>query len=441
MYKLERQKAFSYPGDVETFTSGVRLTNYFNLKFLGVWHEVLKNGKRSSWPHAHRLEEELVIILKGTGQVWLNGYIQSVKPGDCVYFKSGTNVAHTLLNESSETIEYLGIGEANVDNTDEKIIYPLHEERNSWCQQNNILWIDAPPVQKFGNHLAIPTNEEIRIEEINSPQEFLEKTGDFLYKNEAEYGLMLGLTELKVKNPTNETNYKYFWLNDADGFSGAAVFTEKLLVVSAMPASMLKSLSAYLYKRQINLPGVIGPSHSAESFARIYSQSYKTSPKLVMDQKIYQLDHVIPPRHVDGEVHVATHLYHDLATSWLLKFIEESVPEEPSSHEEAQKIIDKKIENQELFVYLNHLGQPVALNMIMRPTRNGIAISFVYTPPEHRQKGYASALVANTSQRMLDAGKKFCVLYTDAKNPTSNGIYKKIGYKQIATSKKFAFTI
>jgi len=77
--------------------------------------------------------------------------------------------------------------------------------------------------------------------------------------------------------------------------------------------------------------------------------------------------------------------------------------------------------------------------MVTRPTQNGIAIACVYTPQEHRKNGYAAALVAQTSQRMLDAGKKFCMLYTDATNPTSNRVYQRIGYYEIATQKNFIF--
>jgi len=55
----------------------------------------------------------------------------------------------------------------------------------------------------------------------------------------------------------------------------------------------------------------------------------------------------------------------------------------------------------------------------------------VYTPPELRGRGYASALVAELSQRMLDSGMSFCVLYTDLGNSTSNAIYQRIGYNAI----------
>ena len=67
------------------------------------------------------------------------------------------------------------------------------------------------------------------------------------------------------------------------------------------------------------------------------------------------------------------------------------------------------------------------------------AIGGVYTPPDCRNRGYASACVAELSRRLLDEGRAFCCLYTDASNPTSNSIYQKIGYKLVADSSHYAF--
>ena len=74
---------------------------------------------------------------------------------------------------------------------------------------------------------------------------------------------------------------------------------------------------------------------------------------------------------------------------------------------------------------------PVCMAAYARPTANGIAINGVFTPAEHRCRGYASALVGAVSQMSLDSGKKFCTLCTDLDNPTSNSIYQKIGYKSV----------
>jgi predicted GNAT family acetyltransferase len=52
----------------------------------------------------------------------------------------------------------------------------------------------------------------------------------------------------------------------------------------------------------------------------------------------------------------------------------------------------------------------------------------VYTPPDLRRRGYAGALTAAVSRAALDAGADEVVLFTDLANPTSNALYRRLGY-------------
>ena len=72
-------------------------------------------------------------------------------------------------------------------------------------------------------------------------------------------------------------------------------------------------------------------------------------------------------------------------------------------------------------------------------TPNGIRVGAVYTPPEKRRRGYASALVAALSQEQLDGGKKFCFLYTELANATSNKIYQQVGYEPVSDVDEYGF--
>ena len=65
------------------------------------------------------------------------------------------------------------------------------------------------------------------------------------------------------------------------------------------------------------------------------------------------------------------------------------------------------------------------------PMEGVVRVQLVYTPPEHRGKGYASACVASLSKRIRGEGYR-CILYTDLGNPISNAIYRRIGYRAIA---------
>lgn len=67
------------------------------------------------------------------------------------------------------------------------------------------------------------------------------------------------------------------------------------------------------------------------------------------------------------------------------------------------------------------------------------AITAVYTPQEYRRRGYATSAVAALSGRLLESGYGSCVLFTDLANPTSNAIYRRIGYRPVGDFANLAF--
>ena len=74
------------------------------------------------------------------------------------------------------------------------------------------------------------------------------------------------------------------------------------------------------------------------------------------------------------------------------------------------------------------------------PASGGVTrISGVWTPPELRGRGYATAVVAARSTARQDAGEA-CMLFTDLANPTSNAIYQAIGYRRVGDNVNIAFS-
>ena len=82
---------------------------------------------------------------------------------------------------------------------------------------------------------------------------------------------------------------------------------------------------------------------------------------------------------------------------------------------------------------------PVSLAAYGNPTPSGTRVGPVYTPPEHRGRGYATSLVAELTAERLAAGLAFCFLFTDLANPTSNAIYARIGYEPVADWDQWSF--
>lgn len=64
--------------------------------------------------------------------------------------------------------------------------------------------------------------------------------------------------------------------------------------------------------------------------------------------------------------------------------------------------------------------------------------SLAMVATDRRDRGYASALVADVSDFVLTRGDR-CILYTDLDNPTSNSIYRALGYRAVAEALKYRF--
>lgn len=131
-------ESYSYPGDTETFSYGVCLSRPFQMKSVAIWLEKLPSGKRSSWPHAHSVEEEFVFILQGEPHILLGEKEHQVLAFTGVDFKAGSGIAHTLINKTQEDIYYLCVGECEPKG--DKIYYPNHPERNEQMRKEGGLW-------------------------------------------------------------------------------------------------------------------------------------------------------------------------------------------------------------------------------------------------------------------------------------------------------------
>lgn len=78
-------------------------------------------------------------------------------------------------------------------------------------------------------------------------------------------------------------------------------------------------------------------------------------------------------------------------------------------------------------------GMVVSQTSVTAATPELHVISLVYTPPEERGRGYATALVAAAATAVLAGGGR-CMLYTDLANVTANRIYQGLGFHQIGDS-------
>ena len=274
-------------------------------------------------------------------------------------------------------------------------------------------------------------NGTLRVERQATPAAFLEAAGAFLVEREAEHNLIFGICATLGADPGYASEPYLATVSKAGRVVGGAVMTPPWnLVLSCTdepdaPAALATDLDA----RRITVPGATGPVDVARRFAEVWCRTHGLERGPRIAERIYRLERVVPPDGVGGTVRVATEADRDLLIEWVGAFADEAL--DRADPEGAAAMVDRSFRAGTRTWYLWEDGVPVSVAAAGGPTPNGIRIGPVYTPPEHRRHGYASALTAAVSQAELDKGRRFVFLFTDLSNPTSNKIYQSIGYEPV----------
>lgn len=256
----------------------------------------------------------------------------------------------------------------------------------------------------------------------------------FLYKSEAENSLIIGVAEMLQAKNQYQPDMQLITIKRHNSIVFAALYNPKRsMVITEASDEVIEFVAKQFKNRQFLPPGIIGPKKTVTKLKAHLEIMFQKNYITGMDQKLYKLTQVQTPQVDKTELRHAGDSDLEIAAQWLMNFSQEATPLEKNEIEHLKEMTRNKIKNNQVFLLLKD-KLPVAMAHITRPTQNGASISAVYTPPDFRKKGYGSLVTALLSQKILDDGKDFCVLYTDTKNSTSNSIYKKIGYREISDS-------
>ena len=260
---------------------------------------------------------------------------------------------------------------------------------------------------------------------------FMAVAGAFLEAREAEHNLILGICSYLLDEPTTFGDRPPYLaaVTSAGRVVACALRTPPHnLVISEVddPTAIDLLVDGRL---DDDLPGVLGPVEHAEAFATRWAALTGRTARREASERIFRLSRVIPPAAVAGEIRVVRPADRDLVATWLGGFMEEALGE--SDPAELARVTAQWLEDNNRTLYLWDDQRAVSLCGVGGRTPNGVRIGPVYTPPADRRRGYAGALVAAASQLQLDAGRTFCFLFTDLANPTSNHVYRAIGYEPV----------
>ena len=207
-----------------------------------------------------------------------------------------------------------------------------------------------------------------------------------------------------------------------------------------MPLEPIPALARNVAEVYGEMPAALGPNRVVCAFGEEWGKLTGARAAAGMRQRIHLLKTVSTlSRTAPGATRLAGPADVRLVTRWLAEFRREvTMADVRAPDAVARRIVGAEGGGPRLALWVR--DAPVSMAGFSTPARHGVNIGPVYTPAGHRRNGYATSLVAEVSRDALRSGARHCTLYTDLANPTSNRIYREIGYRPLLDVMDIEFT-
>jgi uncharacterized cupin superfamily protein len=149
--EIIEKKSNRYAKSTEDQTLPARFGRRARFSRIGIHLDVLKPGRRTSYPHAERDEDEFVYVVSGKIDCWIDGHIHPAGAGDFIGFVAGTGITHTIIN-NSDTDALLLVGSEG-SRLRGQFWYPYQPSQNNAVGE---LYRADHPVPKLGPHDGLP---------------------------------------------------------------------------------------------------------------------------------------------------------------------------------------------------------------------------------------------------------------------------------------------
>jgi len=221
-----------------------------------------------------------------------------------------------------------------------------------------------------------------------------------------------------------------------------APFPPYPLFVLPMPEGAARALARAVHARAEDPGGANGALPATQVFAEEAAVLAGVTAAIHEHIRLHELTELIEPRPVPGRVRVATGDDAELVHAWFVAFAADAAEQagrigetHGGEHHSLEDTVER-IDGGRVWLWEDETGRVVHMTGFSPPAFGVARVGPVYTPREHRGRGYASVAVAEVSRRLLAEGSRVC-LFTDQANPTSNRIYQALGYEPVVDMANF----
>ncbi|MFG1815884.1 GNAT family N-acetyltransferase [Kribbella sp. NPDC049174] len=256
----------------------------------------------------------------------------------------------------------------------------------------------------------------------------------FLQQDPVLHTLIMSNVRARVTGAHVEDEPSYYAsVHDGAGeVVGAAMRTPgRMVYLGALRPEYAEAVADAYLDVPIEQIGVAGDRPAARRFADRWCERRGGTATETKATRLHKLG-TLTPLSAEG----SPRLMNDDETALVAAWVADGFADE--FHEPSLEWAEDQLKSKSMWIW-EAGGEPVSMVGYHHPVFGACRVGPVYTPPEHRRRGYAGALTSHVSAEILAQGNQAC-LYTDLANPTSNKIYHEAGYRQVADFVDVEFT-
>ena len=269
----------------------------------------------------------------------------------------------------------------------------------------------------------------------SSAAEFLDATKNFRTLDPVRTGLITSIAN-SVANGSR-TYDGYFWWSISHGSQvvGLAIRTLPFgYVLSPMNPEATEAIYSFIRVEDSAANEFAGPKEVIDSLVKFSAKPVSESE----GELIYECRNLIPVNPV-GDFRLAQGSDFDLIFSWMNAFMTTT----GLRVHDLEGLVKNALSARRYYLLFVN-GIPVSMggrSDIQNFEDFAIGrIGPIYTPEEFRKNGFASALTSEITKILISQGA-LPTLYTQASNPTSNKIYRDLGYSLVDENRRVVFTM
>lgn len=269
----------------------------------------------------------------------------------------------------------------------------------------------------------------MRVERVADAADFLSRTADVRSRSPVLTNVMGTIAQGVVAGRVYDESWWWLVLDDSGQTVACAIRTTPWnLILGPMDDAAARALAVAVAAQDPELPGLNGPLDVVLAVGAALPGAREL--QVTMRDVVLVLDELVEPVGVPGAAVTAQLDEVDKLLVWHAQFaVDAGLP----GHNMEAGVRSRLAAGGFLWWVVD--GEQVCLaghtDPVPIPGGGAVGrIGPVYTPAEHRRHGYAAALTS-AAVRRLQPACSVVMLFADADNPTSNGVYERLGFRLV----------